>query len=241
MPRDGSTPRTVLVTGAGRGLGRRIVAELAAGGHQVVATCRVPADGAGLGVPVLGLDLRSTASISALREQVCAGLSAWGRSSLDLLVNNAGTKQAAGADWSASAGPLSRVDPAAVGDVLAVNVVGTLAVTRALRPLLTAPGGVVVNLSSQLGSLSRGVDLDYAYNCSKAGVNMLTVSMSRDPEMTGIASVALNPGWSRTDMGGPGAPLDPDEAAADIAALLPRLGPAHDGSFLDRFGDPFPW
>jgi hypothetical protein len=53
--------------------------------------------------------------------------------------------------------------------------------------------------------------------------------------------VALNPGWSRTDMGGPEAPLDPDEAAADIAALLPRLGPPHDGSFLDRFGEPFPW
>jgi NAD(P)-dependent dehydrogenase (short-subunit alcohol dehydrogenase family) len=229
------------VTGAGRGLGRRLVRELSATGHRVLATCRVPADGADLGVPVLGLDLRSAASVAALREQVCARLGAWGRPSLDLLVNNAGTKQAAGAGWAASAGPLSRVDVAAVADVVGVNVVGTLAVTQALRPVLTAPGGVVVNLSSQLGSLSRGVDLDYAYNCSKAAVNMLTVSLSRDPEMAGIATVALNPGWSRTDMGGPEAPLDPDEAAADVAALLPRLGPAHDGSFLDRFGEPFPW
>lgn len=231
--------KTVLVTGAARGIGVALVGHLLAAGHTVIAACRTPeaADELGAtGVAIIRLDIADPASIealpAALRERT---------PQLDVLVNNAGIKQPAGRSWAASAGPMSSLDAAALTEVFATNVVGSLLVAQAALPLLRQPGGVIANISSTLSSFERGLGIDYAYNASKAALNMVTVTMDRDIGSLGIAAVAINPGWIRTRMGGDEAPLDLHEATADLAELVVRLDQSFAGRFVDRSGNPFPW
>jgi NAD(P)-dependent dehydrogenase (short-subunit alcohol dehydrogenase family) len=160
---------------------------------------------------------------------------------LDVLVNNAGVKWAAGREWAPSAGPIEVLDRAAVVEVVSTNLVGSLMMTKAVLPLLRQPGGVVANISSQLSSFGIGLGVDYAYNCSKAALNMMTVTMDRDISRLGVSVVSVNPGWMRTEMGGAEAPLDVQEATGHIASLLVRLDGTHAGRFVDRFGEPVPW
>jgi NAD(P)-dependent dehydrogenase (short-subunit alcohol dehydrogenase family) len=231
--------KTVLVTGASRGIGLALVERLRAAGHVVLAACRDPQAStslAELAVPVVALDVADPSSVAMLAEAVARHTA-----HIDVLVNNAGIKQAPDFAWPASAGPMANVDATAVAAVLATNVVGPLIVTQALLPLLAQPGGVVANVSSRLGSLADGVGIDYAYNASKAALNMITVTMDRDLGPLGISAVAINPGWIRTSMGGSEAPLHLDEASHDLAALVVRLDQADAGRFIDRHGASMPW
>jgi NAD(P)-dependent dehydrogenase (short-subunit alcohol dehydrogenase family) len=231
--------RRIVVTGAGRGIGLALVRHLVADGHRVVGTARDPVADAlrATGAGVVELDVDRDDTVDALADAVAVHLDG-----VDILVNNAGIKRAPGRHRQQSAGPLSELRRDAVSAVLTTDVLGPLLVTRALRPLLCTPGAVVVNVSSQLGSLTCGVDVDYAYNAAKAALNMVTVTMSRDPEMAGIVPVALNPGWIRTDMtAGDDAPLELEPATRDIADLVTRLEWRHAGTFVDRLGAPMPW
>jgi NAD(P)-dependent dehydrogenase (short-subunit alcohol dehydrogenase family) len=230
--------RRFVVTGANRGIGLAITGHLAAAGHTVVAACRRPVEAAelhALGVAVVALDLADEASIGDLAAAVAGHVPA-----IDVVVHNAAIKQAPGAPWEASAGPVTRLRADALMAVLRTNVVGPLLVTQALRPLL-APGAVVAHLSSLLGSLAGTVGIDYAYNASKAAINMVTVTMQRDVDLAGVSSVAINPGWIRTSMGGDDAPLDLAAASGDLAGLLQRVDGSFNGRFVDRFGADVPW
>jgi NAD(P)-dependent dehydrogenase (short-subunit alcohol dehydrogenase family) len=230
--------RRFVVTGANRGIGLAITGHLAAAGHTVVAACRRPVEAAelhALGVAVVALDLADEASIGDLAAAVAGHMPA-----IDVVVHNAAIKQAPGAPWEASAGPVTRLRADALMAVLRTNVVGPLLVTQALRPLL-APGAVVAHLSSLLGSLAGTVGIDYAYNASKAAINMVTVTMQRDVDLAGVSSVAINPGWIRTSMGGDDAPLDLATASGDLADLLQRVDGSFNGRFVDRFGADVPW
>jgi NAD(P)-dependent dehydrogenase (short-subunit alcohol dehydrogenase family) len=233
-----TAPKTFVVTGANRGIGLALTGHLTAAGHRVVAACRRPHDApalAALGVPIVALDLADDGSIAAAPAAIAAHVP-----TIDVLVHNAGIKQAAGARWEASAGPMPNLDADAIMRVLRTNVVGTLLTTQALRPLL-AGGSVVAHITSLLGSLAGTVGIDYAYNASKAALNMVTVTMQRDVALAGITQVAINPGWIRTSMGGDDAPLDLDSASRDIAELVARLDATFAGRFVDRFGDTVPW
>lgn len=232
------SPKTFVVTGANRGIGLAVTGHLAATGHRVVAACRRPGDAtelAALGVPIVALDVADDGSIAAAPAAVAAHVR-----SIDVLVHNAGIKQAAGARWEASAGPMPHLDADAIMTVLRTNVVGALLTTQALRPLLAA-GAVVAHITSLLGSMSGTVGIDYAYNASKAALNMVTVTMQRDVGLTGIAPVAINPGWIRTSMGGDDAPLALEAASRDLANLLARLDATFAGRFVDRLGNTVPW
>ncbi len=233
-----TTVRTVLVTGASRGLGRTIAEALQLAGHRVIATRRTPVDDGARtvdGLVLESLDVTDAASRTALAQRLGqAGVR------IDVLVNNAGIKTVPGRPWEASAGPLGAVQPDAVEAILATNVVAPLLVTQALLPVL-APGAVIVNVSSLLASLSDGLGIDYAYNASKAALNMLTVTMQRDLGPQGFTAVSVSPGWVRTDMGGPEAPLELHEAGGELAALIARVDASFGGRYVDRFGAPMRW
>jgi len=81
----------------------------------------------------------------------------------------------------------------------------------------------------------------YAYRCSKAAVNAASRSMHVDLKKSGIIVIALHPGWVRTDMGGPKAPLSIDESANGITTLLESLNSSHSGKFLQYDGKELPW
>lgn len=239
--------RTAVVTGASRGIGLALVGALLARGDRVVATCRRPGEAHALGavlepaaddgllVPLDVSDARSAAAAASTVADAVEGV--------DLLVNNAGMWAAPGIDAAASAGPLAALDADAVTTVLRVNAVGALITTQAFAALLArAGGGLVVNVSSGLGSLERGAPQQaYAYAMSKAALNMATRHLAAELAETGVDVVAFDPGWVRTDLGGQRAKLSPDEAAAGLLRVLDDLAPETTGVFLNRRGERVAW
>ncbi len=237
-----TTQEAILVTGASRGLGLAFVKALADSGALVWAGCRAPERAAALGelaakhpgrVRVIQLDVDVDASIAAARAAVEAGV---GR--LTLLLNNAGVMEP-------EAG-LERADRAAVNAVLATNVTGPLMMAKAFRGLLRAGAPArIVNISSILGSVgSREPGMGwntYAYNASKAALNMVTVMLADELRAEGIDVTALHPGWVATEMGGPRAPLQPDESVALMLKVISGLKPGESGQFLGPEGEPLPW
>jgi NAD(P)-dependent dehydrogenase (short-subunit alcohol dehydrogenase family) len=171
--------KTVLVTGANRGLGRALVDELLKrGAKRVYAASRNGAVASGERVVPVMLDVTDEAQIQRAVGQV---------DSLDILVNNAGVSVAD--DLS---------DRSAFEHHLAVNLYGTLDVTRAFLPALTRSQGTVVNVIS-LSALAA-VPVLPAYSASKAASLSLTQSFRAQLRGQGVSVYAVLPGPIETDM-----------------------------------------
>ncbi len=233
---EASTLPVAVVSGGSRGIGREIARQLAAehGALVVVGARReddVRAAAAAIGHGARGhpLDVTDGASVAAFAAWVEREM---GR--LAILVNNAGVYVDRGERASS-------VDLGQVQATLDVNVLGAWRLTLALLPLLTrapAPGGRIVNLSSEMGSLrglggSRGGSP--AYRMSKAALNALTILLAAELEGTGVLVNAACPGWVRTDRGGASAPRTVAEGADTPVwlATLPAGGPSG-GLWADR-------
>ncbi|XP_051979147.1 C-factor-like [Xyrauchen texanus] len=136
------------------------------------------------------------------------------------------------------------------------NTVAPLFVTKAFLPLLrraAAQGSgmgihrsAVVNVSSILGSVQlnwgEGASFkSYAYRASKSALNMVTRCLATDLEAEGILCVALHPGWVRTDMGGPMAPLSPEESISSVLSVISGLKEKDHGGYVDYTGSNLPW
>ena len=232
---EAAVRRTVLVTGANRGLGFAIARELAALGHSVFLGSRDPEAGAeaatslrrdGLEVSSIQLDLTAPASIEDAIDHV--GQSA---APIDVLVNNAGVLHER---------PLVELTDAEIAESIAVHLTGPLHLIRKAMPAMRARGfGRIVNVSSGWGSFAEGLGGPGAYGVTKAALNALTVRLAE--ELPPAVKVnAMCPGWVRTRMGGPGATRSASEAAdtAVWLATLPEDGPTG-GFFRDR--QPIEW
>jgi len=222
--------RTVLVTGANRGIGLAIARQLAELGHSVflgsrdLKACEEAAESlrrVHLDVEPVHIDLPDAATIDAVIDDI--GKS--GRQ-VDTLVNNAGVLHEK---------PLLECTDAEIVDSIAVHLTGPLRLIRSLAPNMVARGyGRIVNVSSGWGSLAEGMGGPGAYGVTKAALNALTVRLAKELPST-IKVNAMCPGWVRTRMGGPGATRTPDEGAdtAVWLATLPNDGPTG-GFFRDR-------
>lgn len=223
--------RTVLVTGANRGLGLEFARQLHAAGAKVIGTARKPdsaKDLKALGVRVEQLDVADPASVAALAERLDG-------EALDILLNNAGI--------FINRGSFDTEDPADFLKVLDVNTVGPLRVTQALLPnLRLGERRLVMNMSSGLGSIAgNGRGSMAAYRTSKAGLNMLTRTMAGDLSDEKFICVAMSPGWVRTDMGGEDANLSPEESVAGMLSVLAPLTPEDSGKYLAFDGKELEW
>ncbi|HEY4458289.1 MAG TPA: SDR family NAD(P)-dependent oxidoreductase [Pseudonocardiaceae bacterium] len=173
------TDKTILVTGANRGIGRALVDEaLARGAKRVYAGTRQPLTHPDERVTPLTLDITSAAQIQGAARRV---------PSLDILINNAGV--AIYEDLS---------ERAALERQLAVNLFGTYEVTRAFLPLLTSSGGAIVNILS-LAAIAA-VPVMPAYSISKAAMFSLSQSMRALLSGQGVRVHAVLGGPVDTDM-----------------------------------------
>ena len=171
--------KTVLVTGANRGIGQALVADaLRRGARRVYAGTRVPLAHPDGRVTPLTLDVTNPAQIQAAAEQVDA---------LDLLINNAGI-------WLYD--DLS--DRAMLEEHLAVNFYGTWGVTQAFLPLLTRSKGTIVNNVSLMALAA--LPLTPAYSASKAAALSLTQSLRALLAGRGVRVHAVLTGPADTDM-----------------------------------------
>lgn len=229
---------TILITGGNRGLGFEAGRQLIALGHDVWLGARDEYRGKAaaseLGARFVQLDVTDDHSVSAAAEEV--GSDAAG---LDVLVNNAGI----GSPVKAA----EEVTASHVAKMYETNVFGLVRVTHAFLPLLLAsPNGVVVNVGSGLGSLTRVSDprthesqlpsLDYG--SSKSAVSMLTIQYA--VLLPQLRINVVNPGYTATDFTDHQGTQTVEEGVIAIvrAATFGPDGPT--GTFIDRYGN-VPW
>ena len=204
--------KTILVTGASRGIARALVEEaLKRGARRVYAAARRPAAHPDERVTPLRMDVTDAAQVRAAAEQV---------GSLDILVNNAGLAQFEGLG-----------DRATLERHLAVNLFGTYAVTEAFLPALTRSGGTIVNNLS-LNSLAPLPALA-AYSVSKAAAFSLTQSLRTSLAERGVRVHAVLTGPTDTDM-----VRDLDIPKASPESVARAIFDAVDRGEEDIFPDP---
>jgi NAD(P)-dependent dehydrogenase (short-subunit alcohol dehydrogenase family) len=240
------TQKIALVTGANKGIGRAIAAQLAKTGMTVLLGARNAAAGEEAAaelrkgnpeVHFIHLDLVQPTTIAAAAASIASRFQR-----LDVLINNAAIVDPAD-------GPPGTASLNSVKRVLDTNFHGTLAVTQAMLPLLRkAEQARIVNLSSGLGSLQMNSDPSsgfanfkfIGYCASKAALNMLTVQLAYELRETGIKVNAVSPGFVDTDMNQHQGTLTVEEGAAEPVrlALLPAEGPT--GGFFGD-GGRYPW
>ena len=178
-------------------------------------------------IDILSIDVRSDDSVAAAAEEAAAKVRG-----LDVLVNNAGVFPEDGNEQ------LEHLPLECFEEAFAVNVVGVARVTRVFLPLLGRAGHPrVINITSLAGSVSGKEDSrHYCYSVSKAALNMLTRAMAAELRPRGITVVAVTPGWVKTEMGGPRAPLAVEDSARSLASTIGRISHHDAGHFLDRDG-----
>ena len=216
-----------LVSGANRGIGAEIAAQLARDhGFTVIAGARDPSQvDAAEGVLAVELDVTDDDSVGA----VVAGIEE-NPGSLDVLVNNAGVHG----------------DPTGAPDydlehahrVFETNVFGPWRMVQATLPLLErSPSPRIVNVSSGGGQLDDMGSGRAAYRLSKTALNALTRTLAS--ERPGISVNSICPGWVRSDMGGTSASRSLAEGADSAVWLATAEEPPSGGFFRDR--EPIPW
>jgi NAD(P)-dependent dehydrogenase (short-subunit alcohol dehydrogenase family) len=229
----------ILITGANRGLGLELTRLCAARGDQVFAGCRSPEHDTELKdlsaqfrgrVSLLPLEITDTVSLDQCLRQVRSEVDA-----LDMLINNAAI--------NAEGETLRTFDAEKAAQQWMVNAVGQVLVVQKFLDLLKAgTDPKIINVTSEAGSIStmnrfRG----YYYFGSKAAMNMFSRSMAWDPDTAGIITIALQPGWMRTDMGGSDADLSATESAEGILKVIADLTPDDNGKFYTWDGKEYPW
>ena len=237
--------KTVLITGASRGLGLGLVKMFLSHGFRVIATCRNPAQASDLCQvlktanqnPPVALDVSSDDSVESLRKHLISL-----NLTVDHLINNAGI--------SNKEHPVEdpdKVDRKEMLEIFNTNVAGVAKVTEACGVLRAEnTGGKIVNISSGMGSISRTIKSGgynaVSYRCSKAAQNMLTACFALQfPQLT---FVMIHPGWVQTDMGGAAgrtADISVEESVAGIYQVFTSLTPANSGTFLDWKGEELPF
>jgi NAD(P)-dependent dehydrogenase (short-subunit alcohol dehydrogenase family) len=234
---------TVLVTGANRGLGLEFTRQYAAAGWQVHAACRVPGAAGELdalsdahpSITVHSLDVRSTASIERLREDLEG-------EPVDVLLNNAGQFGPRRTEHDDPGQCFGTLDPSRWLEVMQVNALAPLLIAQAFVRNVSASGQQkIVTVSSELGSIAGTSGGLYAYRMSKAAVNMAMASLARDLAPQRVIVALFCPGWVRTDMGGPQAPLATERSVAELRARIAALTPEASGQFHLYDGSALPW
>ena len=227
----GSTGRTVLITGANRGIGLELARQYAAAGWRVIGTARKP-DAAvelrELDASIVQLDVTDASSVERMAQDLTG-------TPIDLLINNAGIQPLM---WT-----LEEVDFDDFERALAVNTVGPVRVTRALLPHLRA-GTLrrIVNVTTNLSSIAENTEGGfYGYRESKAALNMFTKSLAADLGEEGFVCIVLHPGWVKTDLGGPQAPLAVGDSVRGMIDVIERLSPADNGTFWTHAGEQMAW
>jgi NAD(P)-dependent dehydrogenase (short-subunit alcohol dehydrogenase family) len=179
-----TTPRTVLVTGGNRGIGKAIAARFVAEGHRVAVTSR-SGSGGPEGALTVQADITDAASVDAAFTQVEAELGP-----VEVLVANAGITNDK---------LLLRMDEDDFSSVIDTNLTGTFRVVkRATKGMMRAKYGRIILMSSVVGMYGQVGQVNYA--SSKSALVGMARAITREIGPRGITANVVAPGFIETDM-----------------------------------------
>lgn len=230
--------KNVFITGSNRGIGLEAARQFALKGYQVILSSRDLEKGLksqeqlhseGLNVDFIQLDVTSAENIKRAISKI---KDKYGK--LDILVNNAGIL----IEQNQSIFTVNKSD---ISRTFETNVFGPMMLIREVIPLMQANNfGRIINISSEMGSLSD-MHGDYAsYRMSKTLLNAVTGIFNAEVSHPNIKINSMCPGWVKTEMGGRNATREPIKATETILWLdeLDENGPS--GGFF-RDGKALAW
>ncbi len=228
---------SVLITGASRGLGLEFTRQYLAEGWRIVAACRNPraeallrmAQGSKGSLTAVEMDVADGASVRRAAERLQG-------TSIDVAINCAGI-------FGSRRQTIGSLDYREWIEVLEVNLLGPARVSEAfLEHIRGSERRLIVTITSGMGSLADNASGgSVIYRTSKAAVNMLMRTAAIDLKPMGISCVVLNPGWVKTDMGGPNARVSAEQSVGALRRVIARLGPEDSGRFYNHDGREYPW
>lgn len=234
---------TVLVTGANRGLGLEFVRQYAADGWEVRAAARDPEKSKELtklaeqhkNISVHALDVADEESVQDLADALDGD-------AIDVLIHNAGVYPRDGQS-------IGKIDYDGWRDAMETNLFGVFRVTEALlENVLASERKQIAAVSTGMSSL-RGVQSGpaltggtaYQYRTSKTALNMALSVLAKELAPEGVSVTLLDPGWVKTDMGGAGAQLTPEQSISGMRKVLAGAPKELAGKFLGYDGAERPW
>ena len=227
----------VLITGANRGLGLGFVKSFLEKNVNVICTTRNISGSKELleykkkhpdNLEILELDLVKENSENTLSDLLSD-------KPIDILINNAGVGN--------SNQHFGSVSSKAWVEVLKVNLIAPLMITQSIiENVKKSSAKKIYFLSSQLGSIKENTSGGmYIYRSSKTSLNQVVKSLSVDLKAHGITVVSLHPGWVKTDMGGPNAPVSIEESIEGMMKVIKATDIRDTGRFLNYDGRELPW
>jgi len=241
--------RTALITGGNRGLGFALAQELARRSFSVLIGSRDLIKGrhaveairtAGYDADAIELDMERPSTFTAARDLIAERFGV-----LDVLINNAGVMLESD-EWNVNT--TTTIAPDVLRRTFQINFFGAVELTQRLLPLLEhSSDGRIVNVSTILASLQLHATIGsntyetktFGYNSSKTALNAFTVHLAHALRSSSVKVIGVHPGWVKTELGGKGALITPEQAARPIADLITAPDPPT-GVVLFR-GQQLPW
>jgi NAD(P)-dependent dehydrogenase (short-subunit alcohol dehydrogenase family) len=227
---------TVLITGASRGIGLELTRQYAEAGANVLASCRALQSAGKL----RDLAARSAGRVSVHQvdvsdeDSIRAAARAIGDQPVDILINNAGVR----------GGNNQSLETTGASDWIEAFKVMTIGPFRVVQAFLgnvrAAENPKIVTITSQIAATTWPTGGFYSYASTKAGVNRVMLALAQDLKDQAIVAL-IHPGWVRTDMGGAGADITPEDSAEGIRKVVASLTKADSGKFYKWNGDIHPW
>ena len=242
--------KVALVTGSNRGIGFETARQLGQQGVTVIVSARTEREAAdaasklrseGIEAEALALDVTRGAHRAVAAKFIEAH---YGK--LDILVNNAGVGPADGLIGLR----VSELAEEELQSIFNINLFSLVALTRELLPLLKkSEAGRIVNLASILGSLTlQAMDPSpiaplrkFAYNASKAAVNVFTIHLAAELKDTNIKVNSVHPGWVKTALGSDAAPMSVADGARTTVAVALLGSDSPNGRFIHEINKELPW
>lgn len=228
----------VLITGANRGIGLEMVKYAVQQGWRVFACCRNPHNADNLfniaklsngRISVHIADMLELATVQALSYELR-------NEPIDILINNAGI-------YGSDKNRFGTVDVTSWLQAFQVNSIAPLKMVEAFAAqLYMGKHKLVACMSSKMGSMAdNSSGNSYIYRSSKAALNAVVKSLAIDLKEHGVISVALHPGWVKTDMGGADAEISARASAEQLFSHLVSLTIEDSGRFIDIDGSDIAW
>ena len=231
--------KTILVTGANRGIGLEFSRQYAEDGWHVLACCRHPEKSDALNklaaqypelVKIHPLDVADHAQIERLAQTLS-------NESIDLLINNAGINPVSDASGFGHTNYAEWMSAFSINTMAPLKMAETFA-----RQIARSKQKSIVTLTSLMGSIAdNSSGGSYLYRSSKAAANMVVKSLAVDLRQQGITAVAFHPGWVKTDMGGANAMISAAQSVTGMRQVISSLSLADSGKFFDYDGNVLPW